>query len=73
MQRETPPAVRKQSARSLVLGVPEFSDALNLSTRSAYKLIDRGEVRAIRIGGSVKIPRSELERILSGDARMAAE
>ncbi len=47
----------------------EFADALNVTARTIYRLIDVGEVRAIKVGGCVRIPRSELDRLLSSDAR----
>ena len=56
---------------SLVLAIGEFAEALHVSTRTVRRLIDTGGIRAIRVAGVIRIPRSELERLLSSDARAA--
>ena len=44
----------------------DISDLLHLaSPRTWRRLIQRGEIGVLRIGGAVKIPEAELERFLS--------
>jgi excisionase family DNA binding protein len=40
---------------------------LDLSRRTVDRMIHRGEIRAVRMGGRiVRIPRSEIERLIRG-------
>jgi excisionase family DNA binding protein len=48
-----------------------FGAELGVNRRTVIRLIDAGEVRAIKVGRTVRIPRSELERVLAGNARQA--
>ena len=45
--------------------VREYAERFSLSESAVYKKIERGEIRAIRIGKSVRIPSSEMERYLT--------
>ena len=56
---------------ALVMTVDDFAAALQVARRTIVRMIDRGELRATKIGKCVRIPRSELDRILSADARAA--
>jgi len=47
------------------LRVREYAQRFNLSESAVYKKIERGEIRAIRIGKTVRIPSSEMERYLN--------
>lgn len=49
--------------------ISEFSDLVSLSEKTIRSLISYGKITAIKIGGSVRIPHSELLKILNGDAR----
>lgn len=49
-----------------LLKVREFATAARLSDSGVYLLIARGIVRAVRIGRSVRIPASELQRLVEG-------
>ena len=40
----------------------EVAAYFGVSTRTVYRLVKRGEVRAVRIGESVRIPRGEVLR-----------
>lgn len=42
-----------------------FAERFDLSESAVYKKIERGEIKAIRIGKTVRIPSSELERYLN--------
>ena len=47
------------------LRVRDYAERFSLSESAVYKKIDRGEIRAIRIGKTVRIPSSEMERYLT--------
>jgi excisionase family DNA binding protein len=49
------------------VSIPEFGRILGVGRNSAYKAVQRGEVRAIKIGGRMVIPRKEVERLLNGE------
>jgi len=44
--------------------VPSLARDLNLSPASIYRLVDRGLIHAIRLGGSIRISQEEVERVL---------
>lgn len=47
------------------LRVREYAERFSLDESTVYKMIERGEIRAIRIGKkALRIPSSELERFL---------
>ncbi|MCW3067272.1 MAG: hypothetical protein JWN32_4444 [Solirubrobacterales bacterium] len=48
--------------------VRDYAARFDLSESAVYKKIDRGEIGAIRIGKTVRIPSSEMERYLSPTA-----
>jgi excisionase family DNA binding protein len=41
----------------------EAAEALGVSVATIYRLIGRGEIRAVKIGRAVRIHRDELERL----------
>ena len=45
--------------------VRDYAERFNLSESAVYKKIERGEIKAIRIGKTVRIPSSEMERYLN--------
>lgn len=47
------------------LTVSELCAYLGVTRNTAYRLIAIGEVPAIRVGGSIRIPRDTLERQLA--------
>ena len=47
--------------RPLLVSVEQAAGLLGIGRTTLYELIRRGEVRPIRIGRSVRIPRPELE------------
>lgn len=63
-------------ADRLAYRVAEFSEAIGVSRSKGYELIARGEVPAIRIGGSLRIPveaaRQWLEHKMSEGAATTA-
>lgn len=47
--------------------VRHIVEQFDLSERKIRAMIASGEIRAIKIGGNVRIPESELRRIAGGD------
>lgn len=47
------------------INVPAYAGHLGISPREVYRLIERGEVRAYRVGRALRIPASEVERYIS--------
>ena len=50
----------------MLLTRQEAADFLRKHVRSLDRLIAQGKIKAVRVGGSVLVPRAEMERILSG-------
>lgn len=48
--------------------VKEFADRADLSLNAVYEMIRRGEVKAVRFGRAIRIPREAGDRMLRGDA-----
>lgn len=48
----------------LALTVKESAAVLGVGRDAVYNAINRGDLRAVRLGGSLLVPRAELERIL---------
>ena len=57
MQLHEPPAV---------LTVAETARLLRLGRNQAYAAIKSGQIRAIRIGSSYRVPRAAIEELLGG-------
>ena len=45
--------------------VAEFADALCISQRQVYRLIETGDVKSFRVGRAVRIPTGEVERYIN--------
>jgi len=50
-------------AERISFSVQEVAEAHGLHARTIRRMIDRGELRAIRFGAAVRIPKSEIERL----------
>jgi excisionase family DNA binding protein len=48
----------------LALTVREAAAALGVGKDAIYKAINRGELRAVRLGGTLLVPQAELDRML---------
>lgn len=48
----------------LAMTVREAAASLGVGKDAVYKAINRGDVRAVKLGGTLLMPRVELERIL---------
>jgi excisionase family DNA binding protein len=46
--------------------LPEAAEALGIGLNSAYEAIARGEIPHIRIGQSIRVPRTALEQLFVG-------
>ncbi len=49
------------------VSVPEFSRIVGIGLASAYKAVERGEIKAARIGKRLVIPKTEVERVLRAE------
>ena len=47
--------------------VRETAKVLRLGLSTAYKAIAAGDIKAIRIGGSLRVPDGEIDRLQRGD------
>jgi excisionase family DNA binding protein len=52
-----------EKATALLSTIAEGCSILKIGRTHFYSAIQRGEVRVIKLGRSVRIPRSEIERI----------
>lgn len=50
----------------LVLSAEETADVLRVSKWQIYEAVKRGEIRAVRLGRCLRIPREEIARLLGG-------
>ena len=50
----------------LAYSVPEFASQFGYCKQAVYNLISRGEIRAIRIGTTLRIPAAAADRLLAG-------
>jgi excisionase family DNA binding protein len=47
------------------LKVPEVAEVLRIARSRAYELVAEGQIPAVKIGRSVRVPRNELDRWLA--------
>ena len=52
--------------KKVAFGVDEVASLLGLHKNSVYRAIWKGEIRAVKLGARLLVPRSELERLLGG-------
>jgi excisionase family DNA binding protein len=55
-----------------LLTVNEASEALRVGPRTLRRRLEDGSVRGVRIGPAVRVPESEVRRILSSSLHLAA-
>jgi excisionase family DNA binding protein len=53
----------------LVYTVEEAARLLGIGRTAAYEAARRGELPAVRVGRSVRVPRHRLEALLNGDGQ----
>jgi hypothetical protein len=49
---------------SAILTIQQLEEKTQLSRATIYRLIAAGQIRTIKIGGSVRVPQAELNRFL---------
>lgn len=54
-----------QPARSRFLTVAEVADVMRVSTMTVYRLIKAGQLGAVRVGKSYRIPEEAVDRFLA--------
>lgn len=47
----------------------EFAEAIGVTRQHIHNLINRGDLRAVKVGRCTRIPASEAVRLFAGDAR----
>lgn len=55
----------RQPIESDLLDQAEVAQRLNVSRTTIWRLIKRGDIRAVRIGSRTLIPRTELQRLIA--------
>jgi len=67
--RPKPPVARRAHTLN------EVAEILGIGSRTAWALIERGELRAVKVGGRTLVPVTELDRILDPErnARVARD
>ncbi len=61
-------SLRKTAPTGEFLDPRSFGELLDLSRETVYRLIARGELKAFRVGSAIRLPRKQLDSLLSGDA-----
>lgn len=56
--RAKPPVARRTHSLN------EVAEILGIGTRTAWAIVERGELRAVKVGGRTLVPVTELDRIL---------
>ena len=59
----------KSASASKFHSIKTIANRLDLSPRTVQRLIDSGQLQAVKIGGSVRVSEVELQRLLT-DSRM---
>lgn len=59
--------------RRVAYPIPEAAALLGMSRSGIYQLIDRGELRRVKIGRRSLIPASELDRLIDPDREATEE
>lgn len=50
-----------------LMTVAELAAYLNVSTKTVYRRVERGELQCYRIGSSIRFRRNEVKQALKGD------
>lgn len=56
----------KQNSDQLLYRVKAAAHELDISVSQAYNLIHQGQLEAVRVGNSLRVPARELEKIAAG-------
>lgn len=49
-----------------VYTVEEVADLLKVNARTVYKMVDRDEIRSVRVGRQIRIPQDAIDAFLRG-------
>ena len=66
MEKQRQEAQTEAPTLRRALSVRELADSLGVSFDSAYRKVQSGDVKSVKFGRRVLIPRTELDRILAG-------
>ncbi|MEE9369353.1 MAG: helix-turn-helix domain-containing protein [Pontiella sp.] len=55
-----------------LLRVPQAADTMGVSTKTVYRLIARGILRKVKIGGATRISKDELDAYLNQQFKKGA-
>ena len=50
-----------------MVSVKQAADIFSVTKRTIFRWIESGHIKAIKIGGTVRIPEEEIERVKRGD------
>ena len=56
----------RKTANGTYLDARAFGELLDLNRESVYRAIARGELQAVRVGRSIRLPRAQLDNLLIG-------
>jgi len=60
-------------SKKLTFTVEETAKILGIGRNSAYEAVTRGEIPVIRVGKRLLVPKTALEKLLSGNQTKTAE
>ena len=60
----------KTAVKALAVSVPDAAKMLGIGRNTGYEAVKRGDIRAVKIGGRIVVPLSEIKR-LTGPAEAA--
>jgi excisionase family DNA binding protein len=56
----------RKTATGEFLDARAFGELLDLNRESVYRAIARGDLRAVRVGRAIRLPRAQLDSLLIG-------
>ena len=66
-------SLRKTTPTGDFLDPRSFAELLDLSRETVYRLVARGELKAVRVGSAIRLPRTQLDSLLSGGSEDEAD
>ena len=54
-------------AKPVVYSMQEVADILKVSKRTVQRMVDRGDIKAVKIGGTVRITQKALDEALGNE------
>ena len=62
---------QKKTATGEFLDPREFGEMLNMNRESIYRACAKGALKFLRVGRAIRLPRSQLDALLTGGSRDA--